>query len=42
MGFAAGCDDMALPFAAFFILSFSWFALSRLLMPCARYAAPAT
>ena len=31
--FAPGCDDMVIPFTAFFVLSFSWFALSRVLMP---------
>eukprot|EP00964_Phaeocystis_antarctica_P051969 scaffold30377_cov36-Phaeocystis_antarctica.AAC.1 len=30
------CDTMTMPFAFFFLLSFSWFILSRLLMPCAR------
>ena len=33
MPFAVGCEDMEMQFAAFFGLSFSWFVLSRLLMP---------
>ena len=37
MTFLSTCnDDMTTPFAFFFLLSFSWFILSRLLMPCAR------
>ena len=32
---------MTMPFAFFFLLSFSWFILSRLLMPCARDSCPA-
>jgi hypothetical protein len=34
MSFAVpGCDAVGVPFTAYFLLGFSWFALSRLLMP---------
>ena len=39
---SSGCDDGDMTtFAFFFLLSFSWFILSRLLMPCARDSCPA-